>query len=147
MQQAQQQLAQLNPELDSFNTGAEQILLEAISQQAWYGFKNKREIVFDSRTGLLFPNFEYVPHIKYDDWKKEQKEYAPNGVGKKLWQLLYDTYTLFYGFENNSTAFNFNYPAPYRGKKPVNLCEYYSCLLYTSPSPRDRTRSRMPSSA
>ena len=25
--------------------------------------------------------------------------------------------------------------------------EYYSCLLYTSPSPRDRTRSRMPSSA
>jgi len=23
----------------------------------------------------------------------------------------------------------------------------YDCLLYTSPSPRDRTRSRMPSSA
>ena len=27
------------------------------------------------------------------------------------------------------------------------LSEYDSCLLYTSPSPRDRTRSRMPSSA
>ena len=26
-------------------------------------------------------------------------------------------------------------------------CEVMSCLLYTSPSPRDRTRSRMPSSA
>ena len=25
--------------------------------------------------------------------------------------------------------------------------EFYVCLLYTSPSPRDRTRSRMPSSA
>ena len=25
--------------------------------------------------------------------------------------------------------------------------ELYTCLLYTSPSPRDRTRSRMPSSA
>ena len=24
---------------------------------------------------------------------------------------------------------------------------YWTCLLYTSPSPRDRTRSRMPSSA
>ena len=24
---------------------------------------------------------------------------------------------------------------------------HYNCLLYTSPSPRDRTRSRMPSSA
>ena len=27
------------------------------------------------------------------------------------------------------------------------LCGNSSCLLYTSPSPRDRTRSRMPSSA
>ena len=29
-------------------------------------------------------------------------------------------------------------------KSPIQLI---SCLLYTSPSPRDRTRSRMPSSA
>ena len=33
----------------------------------------------------------------------------------------------------------------------IALCHaeaiYYTCLLYTSPSPRDRTRSRMPSSA
>ena len=29
-------------------------------------------------------------------------------------------------------------------KKPVHIVP---CLLYTSPSPRDRTRSRMPSSA
>ena len=28
-----------------------------------------------------------------------------------------------------------------------NFTEYVPCLLYTSPSPRDRTRSRMPSSA
>ena len=27
------------------------------------------------------------------------------------------------------------------------ICNDYICLLYTSPSPRDRTRSRMPSSA
>ena len=27
------------------------------------------------------------------------------------------------------------------------VVEIYGCLLYTSPSPRDRTRSRMPSSA
>ena len=29
----------------------------------------------------------------------------------------------------------------------LNLYSLSSCLLYTSPSPRDRTRSRMPSSA
>ena len=30
---------------------------------------------------------------------------------------------------------------------PVEVARRYNCLLYTSPSPRDRTRSRMPSSA
>ena len=29
----------------------------------------------------------------------------------------------------------------------IRLEQAYGCLLYTSPSPRDRTRSRMPSSA
>ena len=30
---------------------------------------------------------------------------------------------------------------------PASRAQYITCLLYTSPSPRDRTRSRMPSSA
>ena len=29
----------------------------------------------------------------------------------------------------------------------VNAAQYAACLLYTSPSPRDRQKSRMPSSA
>ena len=33
------------------------------------------------------------------------------------------------------------------GRGQIGLITYMSCLLYTSPSPRDRTRSRMPSSA
>ena len=32
-------------------------------------------------------------------------------------------------------------------KKETDEDEFQTCLLYTSPSPRDRTRSRMPSSA
>ena len=45
------------------------------------------------------------------------------------------------------------YGVVYRGKKKVTLYiakvlnRFLICLLYTSPSPRDRTRSRMPSSA
>ena len=34
-----------------------------------------------------------------------------------------------------------------RGDPFVTLARSIVCLLYTSPSPRDRTRSRMPSSA
>ena len=33
------------------------------------------------------------------------------------------------------------------GRLASNVAKLLSCLLYTSPSPRDRTRSRMPSSA
>ena len=33
------------------------------------------------------------------------------------------------------------------GKRVYFTNSLYACLLYTSPSPRDRTRSRMPSSA
>ena len=33
------------------------------------------------------------------------------------------------------------------GEGPVSQAQVADCLLYTSPSPRDRTRSRMPSSA
>ena len=34
-----------------------------------------------------------------------------------------------------------------KGQGEVDVHHVYVCLLYTSPSPRDRTRSRMPSSA
>ena len=33
------------------------------------------------------------------------------------------------------------------GPKAVDLIQYVFCLLYTSPSPRDKRQSRMPSSA
>ena len=40
------------------------------------------------------------------------------------------------------------FSAMYSAHRAVEIAiQYYRCLLYTSPSPRDRTRSRMPSSA
>ena len=50
-------------------------------------------------------------------------------LGDTLWQRV--------GREPSGTAFN----------SIVQLEHERGCLLYTSPSPRDRTRSRMPSSA
>ena len=38
-------------------------------------------------------------------------------------------------------------PGAGKGTHAKKISEKYGCLLYTSPSPRDRTRSRMPSSA
>ena len=53
-------------------------------------------------------------------------------------------------FTGNSGQFFGNaagYGALYAGIPIGYVADPYTCLLYTSPSPRDRTRSRMPSSA
>ena len=76
LQQAQQQLNQLTPELESFDSGAEQILLEAISGQRWWLIKNKREIVYDSHSGWLWPNFEFVAIDLYSNWQNIWKNYS-----------------------------------------------------------------------
>ena len=56
----------------------------------------------------------------------------------------------------NKQAFSFNEYISFMGglanaisgsNRNMNFGEFGGCLLYTSPSPRDRTRSRMPSSA
>ena len=54
-------------------------------------------------------------------------------IQNKYWSMLEDAVT------NRSSPFRI----------PVFMCSNNNeiCLLYTSPSPRDRTRSRMPSSA
>ena len=55
-----------------------------------------------------------------------------------------------YFADTSSGAFVMNLPAGTAGNI-VSVVDYtntfQTCLLYTSPSPRDRTRSRMPSSA
>ena len=49
--------------------------------------------------------------------------------------------------ENEETSFVTNLPVFIRGAEDRIFTLVDFCLLYTSPSPRDRTRSRMPSSA
>ena len=79
---------------------------------------------------------------------------------KGLNYLIIDKGTLvnsIYNYPMNMTFFSTsdkleigNIPFISHNSKPTRAeaLEYYrSCLLYTSPSPRDRTRSRMPSSA
>ena len=46
-------------------------------------------------------------------------------------------------YEQSASAFRL----PDSGEKPWRLIGHECCLLYTSPSPRDTTASRMPSSA
>ena len=58
------------------------------------------------------------------------------------------TYTI---YSKGGVAKNGSKPTQSGDNKPSNVVPFPmpndACLLYTSPSPRDRTRSRMPSSA
>ena len=48
--------------------------------------------------------------------------------------------------KNNGTTM-FELPLKDNFDTPLTVSEHKSCLLYTSPSPRDKRQSRMPSSA
>ena len=74
------------------------------------------------------------------------------GVGGAMAQAPADNHTAFLVRTNTSTILLDSGPSIMRqlelaGVGVEELSHIYICLLYTSPSPRDRTRSRMPSSA
>ena len=58
--------------------------------------------------------------------------------------LLFDDYRVWYRKPSDLKTAKAFLKARIENKESVI---YITCLLYTSPSPRDRTRSRMPSSA
>ena len=82
---------------------------------------------------------------------------AKIGIGKNLKYLLDKGYELPYEKDNRgrlTTGQSKTIDIQIKDLPPMSnakvrvMCEYCKvCLLYTSPSPRDRTRSRMPSSA
>ena len=76
-------------------------------------------------------------------------------VRKPVWDLSKSSAGLSIRFISNSSSISAKWEVlnnnemnhmPDTGIKGIDLY-YKTCLLYTSPSPRDRTRSRMPSSA
>ena len=72
-----------------------------------------------------------------------------NTTGNNSSNGITSTTAQYYVLKVSSLTANVTITAPSSSKTyvVVNLDPTYTCLLYTSPSPRDRTRSRMPSSA
>ena len=72
-----------------------------------------------------------------------------NIVYRSLWERKFMVYCDSHDhiIEWGSEEFAIPYRDPVSGRRRRYFPDFYICLLYTSPSPRDRTRSRMPSSA
>ena len=99
----------------------------------------------------------------------DDKEYEQSALGKRVNELMDDGYdfgeavkqAMSEGLKDGGSVGieilfgpkreDFNIGGRAKRNTPIDsrasAVEYADCLLYTSPSPRDRTRSRMPSSA
>lgn len=64
LQSVQEKLKNINNEINKLSSTATDRILEAIKNQRWYFFKNKKHILMDKTTGILWANLDYFPYIK-----------------------------------------------------------------------------------
>ena len=83
---------------------------------------------------------QYILHLK------EQSKTIGFDESSKGWTSFYTFYPE-NGFTLNGTMYTFKKGNIYAHYKNTDYNVFYGCLLYTSPSPRDKRQSRMPSSA
>lgn len=70
LQSIQEKLKTINSEIDKLSSTATDRILEAIKNQRWYFFKNKKHILMDKTTGILWANLDYFPYYQgsYDGY-------------------------------------------------------------------------------
>ena len=110
--------------LDSIGVKAKSLSASQISMKTTSSFSKARILDMDSSKILQTIEEGYIPIITGFQGITEQGDVTTLGRG---------------GSDTTAVAVAANLSA--------KRCDIYTCLLYTSPSPRDRTRSRMPSSA
>ena len=90
IEEAEAALAEIEPELDNFDKGAEKVLLAAISGQRWWFIENHREVIYDSHKGRLFPNFKFVNDITNKAWDDgANKSFGPGGFAVGKWSQAF----------------------------------------------------------
>ena len=89
LQQKREEILSKIKEIEK-DTKATDKILEALKRQRWYFFKNKKTVLFDKNSGLLWANLNYFPYgvkqgdgnyncykwddIDYQDWKEKIEE-------------------------------------------------------------------------
>ena len=99
------------------------------------------------KTGVLLINLGTPDSTSWWDIRKYLKEFLSDRrvieVNPFLWKIILNLFIL--NFRPSKTAEA--YKKIWMKNENMSPLRYYTCLLYTSPSPRDRQKSRMPSSA
>lgn len=82
LQQKREEILSKIKEIEK-DTKATDKILEALKNQRWYFFKNKKTVLFDKNSGLLWANLNYFPYgirqgdgdYDYYDWEDEDIDY------------------------------------------------------------------------
>lgn len=94
LQSVQEKLKTINNEIDKLSSTATDRIFEAIKNQRWYFFKNKKHILMDKTTGILWANLDYFPYKKeqenntyynIDEAKSLVNNYSIDGIDD--WQI------------------------------------------------------------
>ena len=93
LQSVQEKLKTINSEIDKLSSTATDRILEAIKNQRWYFFKNKKHILMDKTTGILWANLDYFPYAEgsnngnyvLDEAKSLVNNYNVDGIDD--WQI------------------------------------------------------------
>ena len=128
------------------------------------GFFAMQHDIYDKDMLLLMDSGVYYEFLPQSEWYKEDKKALPLKdvvVGENYAMVISTSSGLWRYITGDTIIFTSTYPYKIKitgrinqfvnafGEEVIveNTIEALSCLLYTSPSPRDATLSRMPSSA
>ena len=79
LQQKREEILSKIKEIEKDTKGTDKIL-EALKNQRWYFFKNKKTVLFDKNSGLLWANLNYFPYgEKQEDGSYGSYTYYVNG--------------------------------------------------------------------
>ena len=117
------------------NTNSEHDFEDILAKELEKVYAFSRELAKDAQDCVTILQLRYI----YQNLKMKLKSYIKEGKNQEIdEEYMADYMEALKEYEKNKDV-----------QSAVILLDrlYFSCLLYTSPSPRDRTRSRMPSSA
>jgi len=111
-------------------------------------FKNKPNLYFSVLTNIIYVSTRLKKYEEAQDYLSRLKNLSNEGKNRKTLDLDIKYFSSSCSLELFLLIEKGDY---HKAEQLVPQIEeayrLYGCLLYTSPSPRDRTRSRMPSSA
>lgn len=79
--------ADLTSKISTLSSGKSQELIEAVKKQRWFFFKNPKEIIFDTHTGIIWENLNYLQIQKFTNGTFKDESKTKNTAKIPNWNI------------------------------------------------------------